>query len=81
MADERDHEIEDLKRQLRWARVDNERVWRLLDDALNCLREANQRNNELRQERVAAAHERVVEAERRLACATLAARAPDVKLN
>ena len=81
MADERDHRIHELERQLRWARVDNERVWKLLDDALACLREANERNNVLRQQRVDDAHERVVEAETRLAVATLAARTSDTRLH
>jgi hypothetical protein len=81
MTDERDHEIEQLRRQLRWAREDNERVWKLLDDALVSLRQSNNRAAALTEARAADARERVAQAEERLANAVLAARAPDVKLH
>jgi hypothetical protein len=81
MADEREREIERLQRQLRWAKEDNERAWKLLDDALVSLRAANDRAKYYAEARVADAHERTLECEQRLAAATLAARAPDVKLH
>jgi len=90
MADERDHRIHELERQLRWARVDNERVWKLLDDALACLRESNNRVKAYAEARVAdahadarvaAAHAEAVAAEEKLARLTLAARSPDTKLH
>jgi len=81
MADDRDHEIEQLRRQLRWAKEDNERLLRLVDDAVAQVREVNERNAALTQQRVDEAHERTVECEQRLAAAVLNARAPDVKLH
>jgi hypothetical protein len=74
MADERDAKIDELERQLKWAREDNERLARWLDEALIQLREANNRD-------LAAAKARTAEVEARLARATLDARAPDVKLH
>jgi hypothetical protein len=81
MADDDNWEVADLKRRLRWAEEDNVRVWKLLDDALAQLREANARVAAIQQERVADARDRAAECEQRLAAATLAARAPDVKLH
>jgi hypothetical protein len=81
VADDRDREIENLQRQLRWLEEDNAHVWKLLDDAVAQLREAHQRNDKLRQQRVDDAHARTVEAEQRLAAATLAAREPMVRLH
>ena len=95
MADERDHRINELERQLRWAKEDNERVWKLLDDALACLRESNNRVKAYAEARVAdarvadahadarvaAAHAEAVAAEEKLARLTLAARSPDTKLH
>src|SRR6516162_1820824 len=80
MADERDHRIHELERQLRWAKEDNERVWKLLDDALACLRESNNRVKAYAEARVAdahadarvaAAHAEAVAAEEKLARLTL----------
>jgi len=81
MADERDDRIRELERQLRWAREDNERLLKLVDDAVAQVREVNQRNAALTQQRVDEAHERTLECEQRLAAAVLNARAPDVKLH
>jgi hypothetical protein len=76
-----DHEVRELQRKLRWAEEDNERLWRLLDEALDQLRAANNRVVEITHERAADAHAHVVEAEERLARATLAAREPNMKLH
>jgi hypothetical protein len=81
MADERDDRIRELERQLRWAREDNERLLKLVDDAVAQVREVNQRNAALTQQRVDEAHERTLECEQRLAAAVLNARAPDEKLH
>jgi hypothetical protein len=81
MADERDREIEQLQRQLRWAQQDNKRLWDWLDIALVQLREANERAKSCAEARVADAHARTLDAEARLAAATLAGREPDAKLH
>jgi hypothetical protein len=67
-------DVEQLKRRIRWLEDDLEHLRRSLDDARTSLREANNRVLDL-------AHARVVDAEERLAKATLDAREPDVKLH
>jgi hypothetical protein len=80
-TDERDRRIHELECLLEWANRDNRRLERLLDVALAQLKDTNERNVALRQERLDVAHERVVEAEQRLARAVLNAREPDTKLH
>jgi hypothetical protein len=81
MDDERDREIKRLQLMLKWAQEDNARLQKLVDDAVAQLREANQRNARLHQERVDEAHARTLECEQRLARAVLDARTPDTKLH
>jgi hypothetical protein len=38
MPDERDRQIEDLERRLRWTQEDLERAWKLVDDVVAKLR-------------------------------------------
>jgi hypothetical protein len=63
MDDESEARIRELERKLRWAQEDNARVWKLLDDALACLRDSNARVKAYAEARTAGAEARVADAQ------------------